>query len=150
MKVILLENIKKLGQIGDIKEVRDGYGRNFLIPQKKALLATQEAMKRLDELKKKREELAKQELEKMKEIIKKLKEVKLEIKMKADEKGNIYASVDSERIAEELAKKDIKIDSDYIKLSEPIKKIGQYKILFEYNDEVKAEFEVEIFKENTK
>jgi len=150
MKVILLENIKKLGQIGEIKEVSNGYGRNFLIPQKKALLATAEAMKRLDELKKKREEIAKQELEKMKQIVEKMKDLKLTVMMKADEKGNIYASVNPEMVAEELKKKDIEMDPDYIKISEPIKKIGVYKILLEYNDEVKTEFELEVVKEESK
>lgn len=149
MRIILLENIKGLGQMGDIKEVKDGYARNFLIPKKMAILATKDALKKLDELKKKREESIKEELEKMKEIRERLKDFKLEIIVPADQTGTIYGSLSSKDISDELKKLGMDVQPEYLKTG-TIKKIGEYKILFEYSPEIKTEFALNVLEEKNR
>ncbi|MEK7203610.1 MAG: 50S ribosomal protein L9 [Patescibacteria group bacterium] len=142
MKVILTENIKGLGQIGETREVKNGYARNFLVPKKLAILATQENLKRVGELKEKKALTEKEEIERMKQVAEKLKELKLILEMPGDEKGNLYAAVNPKKLSEALKEKGIGVDPDYILISEPIKKLGIYSALFKYYD-VEAKFEVE-------
>lgn len=149
MKVILTENIKGLGQIGETLEVKNGYARNFLVPRRLAILATAENLKRIGELKEKKTLAIKEELEKMKQVAGKLKEVKLILEMPGDEKGNLYAAVNPKKLSEALKEKGIEIQSDYILISEPIKKLGIHGALFKYYD-VEAKFEVEVALERRK
>ena len=88
MKIILTENIRGLGQIGETREVRPGYARNFLVPRKLAILATAENLKRTEELKKEKTLTIQQEIEKMKQVAEKLKDYRLIVEQKDDEKGN--------------------------------------------------------------
>ena len=144
MRIILLQNIKGVGQIGDIKDVRDGFGRNFLLPKEMAILATPENLKRVDELKKKRELIEKEDLGLAQEMLEKLKNFTLSIPAWAGETGTLYAGVDAKKISQELKKSGINIDSDFIKLAEPIKEVGEYTIAFEFNLELKTEFKVKV------
>lgn len=154
VRIILTENVKGLGQMGDVKQVKNGYGRNFLLPNSKAILATEENLKKLDELKKKREEAAEQELEQMKRAAEKLKDLKIQIRAKADEKGHLYASVNPENIAVALKEQGIEIDANYIEIPHDVeqpgktKKLGEHQVLFKYNDKIKTEFTVEVVKES--
>ena len=144
MKIILTENIKELGQIGETSEVKNGYARNFLVPRGLAILATAENLKRVGELKKKKDLTIKEELEKMNEVAEKLKDYKLIIETKADEKGNLYAAVMSKKIGESLRKRGIEVNPDHIEIiSNPIKKTGAHQALFKYYD-IEAKFEVEV------
>lgn len=143
MKIILTENIRRLGQIGDIKEVRNGYARNFLVPRGLAILATAENIKRAGKLKEKKASAVQQEIEKMKEIGEKLKDYRLIIETKADEKGHLYAAINSKKISEALEEKGIGVSADYLEVAFDIKKIGIHPALFKYYD-TEASFEIEI------
>ncbi len=146
MKVILTENIRELGQIGDTLEVKHGYARNFLVPRGLAILATAENLKRVDELKKKKVLAVQQELEKMKKVADKLKGYKLIIEAKADEKGHLYAGISHKKIGEVLRERGIEANSDFIEISgNNIKQTGVHPVLFKYYD-AEANFEVEIIK----
>lgn len=145
MKVILTENIKGLGQIGDALEVKHGYARNFLIPKKLAILATVENLKQVGELKKQKTLTIQQEIEKMKEVAEKLKDRRLIIETNTDEKGNLYAAITPKKIGESLEKRGIEINSDYIEIFSQIKKVGIHQALFKYYD-VETRFEVEVVK----
>ena len=149
MKIILAENIRGLGQIGEIKEVSDGYARNFLVPKKLAILATAQNLKQIEELKKKKDLAVKDEIEKMSQVAKKLKELKLVLEMPGDEKGNLYVAVNSKKLSETLKEKGIDVFPEYILISEPIKKLGIHSALFKYYD-VEAKFEVEVAVERRK
>lgn len=149
MKIILTENIKGLGQIGETREVKNGYARNFLVPRKLAVLATAENLKRVGELKEKKALAVKEEIEKMKQVADRLKEFKLIIETAGDDKGNLYASVSSKKLSDALRKKGIEVYPDYILISEPIKKLGIHSALFKYYD-VEAKFEVEVVLERRK
>lgn len=143
MKIILTENVRDLGQIGDTLEVKHGYARNFLIPKNMAVLATAENLKQVDELKKKKVLAFQEEFEKMRGAAERLKNRKMIIEAKADEKGNLFAGINSKNIADSLKKQGIEVEPDFVLISEPIKKLGVYAVLFKYYD-VESTFEVEV------
>ena len=144
MEVILLENIKKLGSIGQKVKVKDGYGRNFLIKKNKALLANKKNMeifrKRKDEITKKNE------LEKAKsqEVAKKLRSLKLEIKKEAMENKQLYGSVSVKEIVNLLNSNNIKISAEKIEIKNQIKSLGTHKIYINLHAEVQSNVDIEI------
>lgn len=118
MKVILLENIKGVGRIGDIKNVADGYGRNFLLTRKLAKVATEGTIKEAEALKKKAETQEKIAHEKAKEIAEKAKDIVLEFIKKASKTGKLFASVTKEEVAKELSKAvGAKVEASMINLN---------------------------------
>jgi large subunit ribosomal protein L9 len=129
MKVILLQNVPELGQKDDVKEVKVGYWRNFLLARDLAVAATPDL---IEQAKKRREEQLKQKEvgeEKLAGILKELKDQVLTIEAKADEKGNLFAGIDAKKITEAVKEKlNFEIPVDAIKLEKPIKKIGPYEI----------------------
>lgn len=138
MKIILLENIKGLGQIGDIKEAKNGYAKNFLIPRKLAKLATKGALKEIGQLKMKLERLKTETAKKAQEIEKKLKDFVLEIKSKTTKTNTLYAAISKQKINNELKKQGIKIEEENILLDEPIKKVGEYEIKIRLEPDIEA------------
>ncbi|MDP3793017.1 MAG: 50S ribosomal protein L9 [bacterium] len=153
MKVILLENIKGVGRMGDIKNVADGYGRNFLIAKGLAKVATEGTVKEAELLKKKAEAGEKIAHEKTKEVAEKAKDVVLEFTKKASKTGKLFASVTKEEIAEELSKAvGGKIEADMINLNpsagsgqvhgEYIKQEGEHMIEVELAPGIKVELKV--------
>ena len=128
MKVILLENIKKLGSIGQKVNVRDGFGRNFLLKQGKAILPTKENIAHFEN--KKADIIKKNELEKNRaqEAAEKLKGCKISIFKEVMENGNLYGSITIKEICNELLNSSkIEIKSEQIELSKVIKSKGEYK-----------------------
>ncbi|MCI8590339.1 MAG: 50S ribosomal protein L9 [Clostridiales bacterium] len=136
MKVVFLKDVKGQGKAGDVKEVSDGYARNFLIPKGAAVLADAKA---LNEIEGKKASLAhKKEVEREQaiETAKKLEDVSVKIQMTGGADGRLYGSVTSKEIAEQLkAQTGIEVDKRKITLSEPIKAFGTYKTTCKlYND----------------
>ena len=130
MKVILLNDVKKVGKKGEIKEVADGYARNYLISRGLAVVASEGANKVLakqNKEKEKQEQIAKQEAIKLKEELSKLE---LDFRVKAKE-GRVSGSVSTKEIAEELKKKGIEIDKRKIVDNEPITSLGYSNIKIE-------------------
>ena len=127
MKVILIKDVQDLGGVGDVKEVADGYARNFLSPGGYVEVATKNAIKQAEELKVKKEEQAKENLEKVEGMAGKLENVSVTIKSKTDESGKLYAAVKLEEISKALENKGFKIDKNKIVIEEPIKEIGDYE-----------------------
>ncbi|HOM33081.1 MAG TPA: 50S ribosomal protein L9 [Candidatus Paceibacterota bacterium] len=149
MKIILLENIPKLGKKYEIKEVSEGYAVNFLIPKKLAAVATPVKIKEIQNIKK-QEELKKQkEEQQLKELTQKIKSIKLEFKLKTDKNGKTFGSINKEDIIKKLNDQEkIKLDEKQIILNEHIKKIGEYKIKIKFNSEIEAELKIIILPEN--
>ena len=144
MEVILLENIKKLGSIGQKVKVKDGYGRNFLIKKNKALLANK---KNMEIFKKRKDEITKKnELEKAKsqEIAKKLRSLKLEIKKEAMENKQLYGSVSVKEIVNLLNANNIKISAEKIEIKNQIKSLGTHKVYINLHAEVQSNVDIEI------
>ena len=145
MKVIFLQNVKKKGLKGEIKEINEGYARNFLFPKKLAIEATTQALKEMNSLNRGKIEHQKVEDSKIKKIVDVIKSGFV-IKAKANEKNNLFKKITSKDVASEIKKQTgSEIDSDYIVMSE-IKEIGTYKIGIE-KGEVKEKIDLTIEKE---
>ncbi|GAB4113221.1 MAG: 50S ribosomal protein L9 [Candidatus Caldatribacteriota bacterium] len=129
MKVILKQEIKKLGKLGQVVEVNDGFARNFLIPQGKAVIFTSGNLKQMEYLKKKEQDKKEKELKEAQDLAGKLAQIFLEIKVKAGEKDRLFGSVTAKDIAELLTSQyGLEIDRKKINLEEPLKKLGIYEI----------------------
>ncbi len=141
MKIILKEDVTKIGKIGDIVEVKSGYARNFLIPQAKALEATKSNLKLFEDYK--RAQAKKQEKEKQEalELAKKIEHVSCTIVMPAHEE-QLYGSVTNADIAKALLQDGITIDKKDILLDDPIKALGVYQVTVKLHPEVKQQVKV--------
>src|SRR3989344_4206618 len=148
MRVILLQNIKGVGRVGDVKNVADGYGRNYLLANKLATIATETTIKETEGLKRKNESEMKVVHEKAKETAEKAKDLVLEFTKKSSKTGTLFASLTKEEIAKELSKAvGAKVESDMIDLkehAEHIKLQGEHMIEVELASEVKVELKVVI------
>ncbi|MDP3804185.1 MAG: 50S ribosomal protein L9 [Candidatus Omnitrophota bacterium] len=146
MKVILTENIDKLGAIGDIITVKDGYARNYLIPKNKAKPATPGNMKILESLKKKKagEDAGIKALALA--LADKISKISLTIPAQAGEEEKLFGSISNDMIAEALAEEGIKIDKRDVVIEEPIKSLGVYQVTVKISPEVKTSLKVWIVK----
>lgn len=147
MKVILLQDIPKIGNKNEVKDVSDGFARNFLFPQKLAKPATNEAVKELMRQKEREEHKRSQEFQITKGLVDKLKSLVLHFKVKMGEKGKAFGSVTAVKIREALAKQEINVEKDSILLKDSIKTTGEHvvriKLPFGMEGEVKMVIEAE-------
>ncbi|MEK7525657.1 MAG: 50S ribosomal protein L9 [Patescibacteria group bacterium] len=146
MKVIFLKNIRGVGQIGDIKEIADGYARNYLLPHGMAKAASANSVKEAENLKKKLSEQTKIEEAQAKEIADKLKDVVLELSEKANSSGKLFAAVGRKEIAEALKKSTgYEVAEDAIHIHEhAIKTVGEHEVEIKFTNEVSATIKVNI------
>jgi large subunit ribosomal protein L9 len=128
MKVILLKEVRGLGHAGEIKEVSEGYARNFLLGRGLADLVSKHSLDILEAQKNKKERIKKLEVKNKTKLAKKLKGQKFIITGKADEKGSLYSKITAKTIVDELNKQGIKIEEKEINLTEAIKKIGEHGV----------------------
>jgi large subunit ribosomal protein L9 len=147
MKVILLKDVEKLGQKGDVKEVADGYARNFLIPNKLAVLATKAELVKLEEQKKIEAQKAEEELVHFQEIASQIDGLELEIPAKVSEDGKLFGAVAASQIAEKLKEKGFEIKKEQIKTGEPIKEIGEYEATVEFPHNLEAKIKIIVVEE---
>lgn len=157
MQVILKKDVQNLGEAGDLINVKDGYARNFLLPQKFAEIATEGALKNREQnlarIKAKQEKLHQQALEKAQEIE---KFATLELSAKAGESGKLFGTITTKKLTEELLfKSGIDVDRKNVSLNAPINRIGEYKMLIKLTSKVKTEIAVvvtasEVVKEEIK
>ena len=147
MKIILKEDIANLGYKDDVVEVKNGYGRNYLIPQGKAVIASESALKVLAENQKQRaHKLAKIKAD-AEALAESLKDVALTIGAKTSSTGTIFGSVNNIQIAEALEKLGFNVDRKLIVLKEAVKEVGSYKALLKLHKEVSVEIPFEVVSE---
>jgi large subunit ribosomal protein L9 len=146
MKVILTEDIDRLGKKGDVVTVKEGYGRNFLIPNNKARIATAGNMKALEAIKKKEAAVAAKEVEVARALANRIGNASLTISVQAGDEEKLYGSVTAEAISELLKEEGIEIDKKDIEMGEPIKKLGVYQVSVKVHPEVKASLRLWIVK----
>lgn len=144
MQVILRKDVQNLGEAGDIVNVKDGYARNFLLPQGAAECATEGALenreKNIARIKAKQEKLHAEALAKAEQIE---KFGKLELSAKAGESGKLFGTITTKKLTEELlAKSGIEVDRKNVSLNAPINKVGEYKMLIKLTSKVKCELAV--------
>jgi large subunit ribosomal protein L9 len=147
MKLILKETIKSLGIIGSEVNVADGYARNYLLPQKKAVPATPQYRKMMEQEKAKFELQIAKEKEFAEEMAKRLENIVCTIPAKVSEEDHLYGSISSRDIINALASQDIEIEKKMLLLSEPIRNIGTYKVPVRVYKGVEPEITVEIVPE---
>ena len=135
MKVILLEDVDKLGKRLEVKSVADGYAKNFLLSKNLARVATKEALKWLDiqlEMKKSEDEA---KLKEVQALVSKMDGLELSFEMKIGEKGQLFESLNNQKIKDKLAEEGFDVSKSQIDLAEPIKELGEFsiKIKFDHN-----------------
>lgn len=129
MKVVFIEDVPDVAEVGEIKEVADGYGRNYLIPKRLAVLADARATQIVEKQKKKKARIAAETEAEMRELANKIEGLDIVIKAKAGAKDRLYGSITNADIAEELNKSaGLVIDKRIIELEKPIQEIGNYEV----------------------
>tara|TARA_Y100001936_G_C15943427_1_gene596021 strand:+ start:154 stop:612 length:459 start_codon:yes stop_codon:yes gene_type:complete len=145
MKVVLLENLRKLGNIGEIINVKRGYARNFLIPQKKALFASEKNVKDVEKIK---SDLNKKDQEKKKiakEIAEKLKNKTFEVKKLITENKELYGSVKPTEISKILKEKEnVDLSSSLIQPVAEIKSVGEFKVILNLHSEIETLIKIKV------
>jgi large subunit ribosomal protein L9 len=144
MQVILRKDVQNVGEAGDVVTVKDGYARNFLIPQNFAEIATEGALKNREQnlarIKAKQEKLHQEALAKAAEI-EKLGQI--ELSAKAGESGKLFGTITTKKLCEELKEKaNIEVDRKTVSLNAPINKIGEFTMLIKLTSKVKTELKV--------
>ena len=147
MRVILTQTIESLGIIGSEVEVKPGYARNFLLPQKKAVTATPENRRRLEQEKDKFELQIAKESQMAEEMAKRLEGVVCKIAAKVAEEDRLYGSVGVREIIESLAAQNIVVERRMVLLTEPIKQLGAYQVPIRVYKGVEPAITVEIVAE---
>lgn len=147
MKIILQQEVEKLGERGEVKEVADGYARNYLIPKGLAIEATPKALKDLETHQKLMERKEKEEVEKMKALGEKLDQKEITLQAKVGSGGKLFGSITSKDIAGALEKSGVKLDRRKIDLSDPIRGLGTYAVPVKLHPEITAEIKVTVEEE---
>jgi large subunit ribosomal protein L9 len=147
MRVILTQTIESLGIIGSEVEVKPGYARNYLLPQKKAVAATAQNRRRLEQEKTKFELQIAKERQTAAEMAKRLEGVSCRIGAKVAEEERLYGSVGVREIIEALAAQNIVVEKRMVLLAEPIKQLGSYRVPIRVYKGIEPEIAVEIVAE---
>lgn len=147
MKIILREDVEKLGKAGEVVKVKDGFGRNYLIPQKLAVLANVRNMKTLDHDRRTIEARTKKTKKAAEATAATLSAVSLTLPAKAGEEGKLFGAITSRDIAEALAKAGVTVDRKAIQLADPIKQVGDYKVKIRVAADVFPEISVSVVPE---
>ena len=148
MDVILLDNVEHLGEKGEVHEVADGYGRNYLIPQGLARVATDGAVRQLQEEERqqaRRQAARKDEAEKVK---KELEDMQVVFSAKVGEENRIFGTVTTQQVAVELSNRGYDIDRRDIELDEDIRYVGAYTATIQVHDDVTASLDIQVIPES--
>tara|TARA_S200000501_G_scaffold345544_1_gene358289 strand:- start:11296 stop:11742 length:447 start_codon:yes stop_codon:yes gene_type:complete len=148
MKVILKEDVLNLGEQGDIVKVKAGYARNYLIPQKLAVLFTQTQMKSIEEERKQENRKLETQKDKLLSVIKDIEKLNLNVKMKSEEDNKLFGSVTKIDIVKLLLEKSVEIDKKYIDLDSPIKTLGEHKVNIIFTSDIKGSLTILVEKED--
>lgn len=146
MKVILRKNTEGLGEIGKVVDVRDGYARNYLIPQKVAYPYSPGYLKMIENEKRAYQAKANREIHDAETLAGKLNAVEITIEVQAGEEDKLFGSVTSQMVADKLVEQGIEVDRRRIELAEPIKMLGDYKVPVKLHQQVSAEVSVHVVK----
>ena len=147
MKVILLDDVSKVGRRGEVRDVSDGYARNFLIPKKLALSATAGNLKNLDHIKRQQDAKADRVKADAESLRTKIEALVYEERRQASEEGKLFGSVTSQDIADFLGTRGVPMDRRRITLDEPIKALGEHSVSMRLHPEVVAQLRVNVVRD---
>jgi len=147
VKVILLDDVNKLGRRGDVRDVSDGYARNFLIPKKLALGATQGNLQNLDHIKKQQSAKADRIKSDAEALRDRIEALTFEERRQASEEGKLFGSVTSQNVVEFLEQHRITLERRRVHLEEPIKTLGESTVSIRIHPDVVAQLKVNVVRE---
>ena len=147
MQVIIKKKIEKLGDVGDIITVKDGYARNYLLPRGLVVKATPGNLKEVELLKSQIQKKNEKKINDQKELAKKLSNLKINIPVKVGEDNQIFGSVTSTNIIEFLIEKGFEVNKKSIKLDEPIKSLGIHNVILKLDEGIESNIKVYVIKE---
>ena len=148
MKIILKEDVQNLGQQGDVVEVKSGYARNYLIPQKLAILFTKQQQMSIEESRRVEERKLEREKDQLESVLKQVEDLSLSLKMQSEEDSKLFGSVTKLDIVKLLEENGVTIDKKYVDLSSPIKTLGEHKVNIMFTKEMSASFTLTVEKED--
>jgi large subunit ribosomal protein L9 len=144
MRLILKEDVPKLGDAGDVVTVRPGYGRNYLIPKGKALLATEDRIRQLEHQKRMIDDRQRKEIGAHEAVARSLAGIELSFEVQVGEEGKLFGSVTNSDIQHRLAERGFELERRRIQLPEPIKQVGDYEVTIRLHREVQTEIKVSV------
>lgn len=144
MKIILLKDVKELGKKYEVKEVKDGYARNFLLPRNLAIVASKENLKKLEEWKKKEEEQQKKLIKELNDLAQKISQTILTFNLKVGESGEIFGSITKVEIEEKLKEVLAIKTSVEVELEKPLKTLGENTVIVNLGKGVKSTLKIVI------
>lgn len=147
MKVILLQDVENMGKKFDVKEVADGYARNFLIPKKLAQLASKQALEWADMQRNIQGQKAEEELKSMQESASQLDDLEVTISVKVGEEGQLFEAIGAQKIADSIKAMGFAIKKEQIQLEEPLKETGEFPVKVNLEHNLEAEIRVIITEE---
>lgn len=147
MKVILLDDIQKLGRRGEVRDVSDGYARNFLLPKKLALAATGGNLRNLEQIRQQQEAKAGRIKSDAESVRARIESLSYEVTRQASEEGKLFGSVTAQEIADFLEQQGVKVERRRVQLDEPIKTLGEATVGVRLHAEVTAQLKVNVSRE---
>jgi large subunit ribosomal protein L9 len=147
MKIILMEDVTTLGRRGDVRDVANGYARNFLLPKKLAVPATPANLQNLDHLKRQRERTENRAHQEARDAAGRIAALTLTVTTRASEDGRLFGSVSAQDVVEYLERHEIPVEKRRVLLEEPIKALGEYRVPVKLHPEVTAELQVHVVRE---
>jgi large subunit ribosomal protein L9 len=148
MKLILKKDVENVGNEGDVVDVKPGFGRNFLIPQKLAITFSKPQLKRIEEKRIQEDRKIEKQKDVLLDLLEKVSELDIAIKMKSEDGEKLFGSVTKIDIEKLLVEKDIIFDKKYIDLPSPIKTLGEHDINVRFSSDISGSFKLIIEKED--
>ena len=148
MKLILKKDVENVGNEGDVVDVKPGFGRNFLIPQKLAITFSKPQLKRIEEKRIQEDRKIEKQKDVLLDLLEKVSELDIAIKMKSEDGDKLFGSVTKIDIEKLLVEKDIIFDKKYIDLPSPIKTLGEHDINVMFSSDISGSFKLIIEKED--
>ena len=148
MKLILTQDVDNVGNEGDIVDVKPGFGRNFLIPQKLAITFSKSQLKHVEEKRNQEDRKIERQKDVLVDLLDKVSDLNITVKMKSEDGEKLFGSITKLDIEKLLLEKDIVFDKKYINLSSPIKTLGEHEVHVKFSNDITGSFKLTIEKED--
>ena len=148
MKLILIQDVDNVGNEGDVVDVKPGFGRNFLIPQKLAVTFSKSQLKQVEEKRSNEDRKIDRQKDVLLDLLSKVADLNITVKMKSEDGEKLFGSITKLDIEKLLVENDIVFDKKYIDLSAPIKTLGEHEINVKFSNDITGSFKLTIEKED--
>ena len=148
MKLILIQDVDNVGNEGDVVDVKPGFGRNFLIPQKLAITFSKSQLKHVEEKRSQEDRKIERQKDVLVDLLDKVSDLNITVKMKSEDGEKLFGSITKLDIEKLLLEKDIVFDKKYIDLSSPIKTLGEHEVRVKFSNDISGSFKLTIEKED--